>query len=456
MKKEKNTLPTNIQKDENQRLDIRSGKAEKMSKSSSEKMKNGNDAKGSKARSKRKKISFLTTFVCIFVGVAIIFGAAMGIMIGVRNARAVAIYEGVTMDEGVANFFASRYKIEYIGTLRDRGIDAYDTEAFFSSKADDGKSYGEHFLSEFRQYLAWIMAANRIYAKYSTLDSDDRSCIAESIKATVKYRAGGSEDKFNEIAEKYGFDYNDFVTATEMLYKAEYAQLILYGKGGENLKNYSDLTEEYLEQYTHVSLAFVSTDTYIYQDPDTGISERVPLTPEARAEREVHIAEVVELINNKKAQNGGPEISEQTIKDLQSRYDSDKDMNAIGYYFKPGAEKTAEFSEKFAAVIDKAYEMQIGEYEKVDLAVPSDDGDGYDFVGVCFIYKSECSPLAYRNTDNVFFSDFYSDASDYFYDKTLSELAGEVEFTRVYDDFVRPLSIPQNYELFITKWVAAS
>ncbi|MBO5906547.1 MAG: hypothetical protein J6Q85_00140 [Clostridia bacterium] len=411
---------------------------------------------GQHTAQKKKKVNVLTTFICIFLGVAIIFGAALGIMIAVREARAVAKYSGVTMDGGVANFFASRYKIEYIGALRDEGIMAYDTEQFFESLAEDGKSYGEHFLEGFKDYIRRIIVANKIYSKYSSLDAADRSCIEASVEAAVKYRAGGSVDKFNEIASKYGFDYDDFLAATEMLYKAEYAQLILYGMGGENLKNYSELTEEYLATYSHVSLAFVSTDTYIYTDPDTGLSERLPLTADKKAEREEHIASVTELINNKKSNNGAPVITEQTIKDLQNKYDSDKDMNATGYYFNPSAEKTAEFRVKFSSVVEKSYEMKPGEYDVVELAVPSDDGDGYDFVGVCFIYKSECASGAYRNTDNVFFSDFYQNASNYFYSEAIEELACEVVFTPLYDELIRPLSVPQNYELFITGWVSGS
>ena len=403
---------------------------------------------------KRKKGNFLTIFICIFLGVMIIFGATLGIMITIRNARAVAMYDGIAMESGVANFFASRYKIEYIGALKDAGIAAADTDTFFESTAEDGKSYKEHFLLGFRDYIARIIAANKIYSKYKTLDARDRSCISASVEAAVKYRGGGSVEAFNELAERYGFDYDDFVTATEMLYKAEYAQLILYGQDGENLKNYNDLTEEYLSTYTHVSLAFVSTDTYIYTDPNTGISERLALTPEAKAERKAHIAQALELINNKKSQNGAPVITEQTIKDLQSRYDSDKDMNDIGYYFNPSSEKTAEFAEKFPSVVEKSYEMQIGEYEMVEVFVPSSSGDGYDFVGVCFIYKSEVSSLAYQNSDNIFFSDFYSDAANYFYGEALDEFVSQVEFTPLYDEIMRPASIPGNYELCITSWTS--
>ena len=417
--------------------------------SSSDKFKSKKDK--SENAKKQKKSNVLTIFICIFVGVAIIFGAVLGIMIGVKNARAVAIYEGITVDEGVANFFASRFKIEYIGALKDAGVMASDTETFFKKKADDGRSYAEHFEEGFKEYLASILVANRIFAKYSTLSSSDRACINESVKAIVKYRADGSEEKFNEKAGKYGFDYEDFLIAAEMLYKAEYAKLVLYGKEGENLKNFGELCEEYLEKYTHVSLAFISIDSSIYTDPNTGISERLPLTESERAAREAHIAEVTEMLNNKYNQTGGPEISEDTIKILQESYDSDKDMNAVGYYFRSGAEKTVEFSEKFAPVVEKAYEMSIGDYARVDLTVQDGDAE-YDFV--CFIYKSECAFGAYRNEDNVFFSDFYSDAADYFYEDALSELVGGVEFTRVYDEIMNPLGIPQNYELFITNWVA--
>ena len=83
-----------------------------------------------------------------------------------------------------------------------------------------------------------------------------------------------------------------------------------------------------------------------------------------------------------------------------------------------------------------------------------ESGTGQYKGGVPFGRYGCCAFGAYRNEDNVFFSDFYSDAADYFYEDALSELVGGVEFTRVYDEIMNPLGIPQNYELFITNWVA--
>ena len=75
----------------------------------------------------RKKV--LLIIVCVFVASVVIFGATLGIVLGVRNAKATVRFNGVRISEGEAYFLLTKYKrdfiIEYGG---------HDSESFFNSK----------------------------------------------------------------------------------------------------------------------------------------------------------------------------------------------------------------------------------------------------------------------------------------------------------------------------------
>ena len=119
--------------------------------------------------------------------------------------------------------------------------------------------------------------------------------------------------------------------------------------------------------------------------------------------------------------------------------DGDASMNSIGYYLNPYAETSEEFSLEFPEVTEAAYSMAIGEYRKVECAAIG---------GVCFIYRTKCAEGAYASTTNAFFSDFYSDAADYLFPKTLKDLMLDVVFKDSFDrEFI--ISQPRNRKLYV-------
>ena len=77
-------------------------------------------------------------------------------------------------------------------------------------------------------------------------------------------------------------------------------------------------------------------------------------------------------------------------------------MYGVGYYFNPSAAATAEFTSVFPEIVEKSYEMGMGDYVMVECSI-----------GVCFIYRYAVEMGSYSDTQNPFFSDFYLDAADY-------------------------------------------
>ena len=397
-------------------------------------------------KAKKEKKGFLTRFVCIFLAIVLVFGGAMAIMIGIRESRAVIKYDNVYMSEGVTRFFVSRFKTIYLASLNGEGISAKDTATFWAQKDSEGVSYGDRFADELKDYLASIVAANRIFKAYGNLTSDDKDCITKSAAEVLKYKANGSVDEFNSMSSKYGFDYSDFEKATEMLYCAEKASMMIYGTDGKNLSSSPELCAEYLESYSHVHLAFVRTETKLViteNENGTSTEQILPLTEEEKLARSSLIAKITEMINNRNEENSGVWISTTAFEELQKNYDSDPAMLDTGYYFKSTAAATVEFAEEFASVVERSYGMEIGEYARVDLPI-----------GVCFIYKDEPDAFAYLDNSNVFLSDFYSDGADYFYAQTLIEFSQSVVFTALYSERIDPIGIPKNSDLYVRGWVS--
>ena len=366
----------------------------------------------------------LTTIVCVFIAIVLATGGCLTLVTVLRNSRAVVVCGNVTADEGTVRYLASYYKMLYIRSLRTAGVDAEDSESFWSSFAEDGRTYGELYTTAFNNYLASILAGANIYLTYSHYSAEDKLRVAETTEEILKYKADGSVDLFNEMAEDLGFDYHDFQNAAALIYKARHAEEVIYGTSGENLKNYPELCNEYLGTYSHVSLIFIRLNG--------------DMTDEERAKKQAQI----DLLTNAMAaaengENGG--ITKVMFNEQLALSDGDPAMYETGYYFHPSAEKTAEFADPFPEVVNASLEMEIGEYRRVDCSV-----------GVWFIYKDE--PVAGDYDKSIaFFSDFYADAALYQYDKVLSELIPTVTYRPSYSE-IDILAIPTVNEFYIREF----
>ena len=391
---------------------------------------------------RKPKSRFLTIFVCVFLGFTVILGTTLGVVIGLRDARTLVSYGGVYLDEGEVSFLSSVYKTEYLASLNSSGVRAYDSKYFWQSKAQGGKTYGELFEAGLREYISGLLVASELYSSYGDYGRKEKAAVKSAAEQVLKYQAEGSKEKFNELASEFGFDYNDFLTGCELLYKTWGAKTLIYGENGENLEYYPDECERYIETYTHVSLLFVRTEEIFELDsegnPVTENGEYVmrPLTDEEMAERETTVEMLRTAIHAKENGLDG-QISPEMFEIYLKKSDGDAEMYDKGYYFNPAASETAAFYSYHPEIVDKAYEMEMGEYAEVGCSI-----------GICFIYKYAVTEGAYADTDNQFFSDFYSDAASYLYALSLSELSDGVKFGEKYDG-LDAVSIPQNSKLKI-------
>ena len=195
-----------------------------------------------------------------------------------------------------------------------------------------------------------------------------------------------------------------------------------------NLKNYPDLCEEYLQRYTHVSLLFVKINDEMSESDRSAKQEIIDTLSAA--------------IEAKNTGNGMP-ITDIMFENYLKNSDGDSAMHDRGYYFRRGSEKTAEFGTAFPEIVEASFEMAVGEYRMVECSV-----------GVCFIYKSDVTAGAYTDESNIFFSDFYSDAYLYHYEKVLETLVDDVTFNARYNKLA-PLSIPVVEDFVIREFKSA-
>lgn len=370
----------------------------------------------------KDQVSFIKVVICVSIALALVVGFTFALISGIKSAWALVKYDGITIDEGGVNYLAAYYKTIYIRDMRIIGVNAADTEEFWQSKTPSGITYGEDFNKSFANYLRSVVAAASIYQSYSKYTKDDRKIVRQTSNDILRDCAEGSVDVFNEITEKYGFDYSDFQRTVGILYRAEHAIDAVYGKGGEGIKEKTELCEEYLEKYTHVSLLFVHLNNEMTEE-------------ELSAKQEI-IDTLSMAIEAKNTKTDGA-ITEEMFENYLLNSDGDPAMFSSGYYFRRGAEKTKEFSESYPEILDASILMSVGDYKMVECST-----------GVCFIYKSDVKSGAYADESNPYFSDFYSSAASYHYAKLLSSTMSEVEFVGRYEKR-NPSKIPIMNEFII-------
>ena len=379
---------------------------------------------------------FLITFVCIFLALVIGLGSGFGIYIAVRNKNSAIRIGNITVSEGSARFLVSTFKSDYIALLHNNQIDAYDSERFFASEAEDGVSYGEHLSEYVRGRLVSVVASAEIYSK-ALGRTDARDVALATANQILSLRFSGDEDKFNEEAEKLGFDFDDYTDAIELLYTELAAMEAIYGADGENLSQYPEQCAEYLETFARVQILFLMENDrysldengdYIENPADNGETALTHQMSESeKALREELITKLSGYVSEGRMTEDTVMYYQPTAKGDYEKSDGDPYWLGgvdLGYYFNMDSGETKRFAKRYEGVVEAAFDMSVGEYRMVEC--PSIDG-------VCLLYRCEPSGVAYANTENPFFSDFYSNASYFLYSKVIDTYKDEVVFGERFD-----------------------
>ncbi len=395
-----------------------------------------------KQNTPKKKMSknarILTTCVCIFLSLVLIFGIVFGIIIAVREAKAVVKVGSVAISEGECRVLASYYKYSYLNDLRSEGYAVSDTASFWQSKHNNGMTQGELYEKNLKSYIASVAAASNLYYTLTTLSDGDEKYIKSKTEAFVSYY--GSEENFEKNVEKFGFNYDDFVGAMTLTYTAELAYYLLYGNGGEALKEGGAENivrcDEYLSDYARVKMIFFAKER-VFEKDESGQTVERELNPAEILERE----NMTEIFKEAVAAGTFLELTiDEYLANSENPNDGDREMGLVGYYFSPTALQTANFALERPEIVEAAFDMTTGEARYLELS------DAH-----VFLYRANPVSRAYTDEENPFFSDFFKNASQEFFAEEIEALSDEVEFKDKYFD-IDFLSIPQNSRFFVTSW----
>ena len=369
-------------------------------------------------------------FVCIFVSVVLLAGIIFGTVFAIRNANSVLDYNGARMSEGVANYFASYAKSYYLNVTLGDVPGAEDTPEFWNSPQRGTTTYREGLEEYVLEYLRMIVVGCYLYDSVAKLSADAKETVKKNVEARVLYLAD-SKRGFNETVKKYGFDYDDFYEATEMMYKVTMASYMLYGSDGANLKSNTEIVNEfYNAAYRRVRLLFIRTESdfnliedengnLVRQKNDDGTDMLIPLT-DAEKER---ANDDIESIKNAIENDMMSEDSFDYYLGVDKYYATNMYLDPNGEYYSAESEYTLRAYEEFPDVVSAALYMGKGTYTSVEI----------QDVGVCFIYRGELEYGAYTDSsEDGPFSDFYSDLISYTYKK---ELDGRYTDVKIRDKF---------------------
>lgn len=391
--------------------------------------------KETKKDKKMSKKKLLITIVCIFLAVVLIFGATLGIILGIRNAKALVRLKSVRISEGEAYFLLAKYKRDFLIKHH-----SYGSDEFWEKQYDEKRTYADLLREESERYLREIAIRCYLFDTLFDFEGIDEIEAKRAVIEILNYRSEGSIEKFDSTAAAYGFTYEDFSSAAILLYKAEAVQSRVFGSDGSGVlsSEFKSDCDEYFENYSHVKLLFIRTEDKFeldengnrVVDEETGYDKLVELSEAEKAERAATVSEIRAKIEAKKNNTAGVKMSREHFDYLLSAVgEGDPSRNTTGYYFSPYSDFSADFvtnpdgttSEDRLAIVKEAITMQSGSFSECAF-------DG----GVCFIYKYENTAGAYTDTEDACFSDFASLAATAAFSKMVSELYEDVKIKERY------------------------
>ena len=394
--------------------------------------------KSQKTKKKMSRNKKMLIILCIFMSLVLIFGITLGIMLGVKNARARFSYGGVRIEEGESAFLSAAFKYSFVSKNASKG--AEDTPEFWNSLYKEGVTYGDFLRSETEKYIKEVVVKNYLFDSFCELTLTDEVAINRTVKEVLEFRAEGSVEKFDEIYAAFGFDYEDFENAAELLYKEQVVGDVIYGVDGAKMKSFTEECDRYFEKYSHVKLLFIRTEDKFLLDAngnrvtdEHGKDTLIPLTDTEKAEINSLLSEIREAIDAYENKSSGLRMTPEYFDLLLLEHGSDDPVKeSSGYYFSDESSYTANFitnddhsvDSQRVEIVKRSLSMKKGSYAELPYSG-----------GVCFIYKYENTDGAYTDTSaDGFFSDFYSLAAENAFADAIGELLPEVKVSDKFSD----------------------
>jgi len=266
--------------------------------------------------------------------------------------EAVMSFRGTEITANEYRFYLATYK----GNFRSSYTDFKDTDAFYTSVlTDDGMTAGEYLNDAVRHNVSMSLVCDALFDGYGLkLDRAVTDTIDSYLNDFITEYSGGSKTAFNQALSQYGINAK---MLREIYLRDERASALfahLFGNGGEMALDDSD-REAYLnENYVRIRHIYVN-DKYTYAyDADgypvydqNGTHQITGLNAEEAAAK----AELIAAIDGSLAEGGD-------FDEIYAAMSEDQ-------YYKNGYYLTRNMSGFIPGVIDTAFSLEVGEYEKV-------------------------------------------------------------------------------------------
>ena len=382
------------------------------------------------------------------LAVAILLVGIFGTVSLVRSSRAVYTYRGESVGVGEYAYFASVVKRSFLVEYAD--VPGVSDTAFFFGRTDpeSGKTYGELYLAMLDEYVRSLLVASYLYDRSIGMTREDRRAVRDAADAILYDRTGGDEDAFDDACSEFGFTYDDFCSAAELIYKSRRLRSVISGVSGEGIASMTQVCDEFFEtQYRRVRLLFIRTESvFLYDesgkripDEETGRDATRTLTEAEREERLSDIAILKEAYGNYESGENG-QMNEIMLSAYLEKYARDDSIERAesGYYFAKGEAFTSEISSILPEIVNNALQMEMDSYKIVECT----EGE---FVGLCVLWRLPLGDNAYADTTlSEMFSSFLDGAASYYYLSEISDLLPLVEEGARFGE-ISPLQIPYNY-----------
>ena len=269
-------------------------------------------------------------------------------------------FRGSEITENEYQFYLATYKSQF----RSAYTDFRDTDAFYTSVlTEDGLTAGDYLNGAVRENVQMTLICDGLFDEYGLkLDRAVTDTVDEYLADFVTEYSGGSKTAFNQALSQYGVNAK---MLREIYLRDEKASALfahLFREGGEMALDDTDRAEYLNENYIRIRHIYVNDKyTYAYDEDgypvydENGIHRMTGLTDEEAAAK----AELIGAIDTSLAQGGD-------FEEVYAAMSEDQ-------YYKNGYYLTPSTSGFVPEVMEAAFALEVGQYEKVE----SDYGTHY-------------------------------------------------------------------------------
>ncbi len=372
---------------------------------------------------------FIRNLLIVFLCALLVLGIVLGAISIVRDQRTYARHSGTIADRAIYSYLLSYYKFNHMRVLA--GMDgAEDTEAFWSSVDEkSGKTQGELLAEGAKNYVTRVLISASLFDSAATAAQkrEAKAAAKQAAEEILTYRADGDIEAFNEITAPFGYAYEDLEGIALLLYKAENAQALFYGIGGENAKSRLSECNLYMkENYSAVHLLFIRTENTFSttEDEDGNITidtdeNGANVTRPLRTDESLKREETMQLLDA--AISAGTLTKSYFEGKMKEHYGAYPEGSATLFYFADGTDYTEGFRQSMGEpILSAAEELAIGACKKI----------AYEH-GYCYVYKCNTEDYAFSKEDYEHcFSDFYENVANHLFTEDVAVFADDVVFKK--------------------------